>query len=109
MDIRGKGHKKGDRKHASRRCLIFNCRKSLFAWQCCQFCIKKEKCKSRCRNDLKKCGSLLEPESQGGKKMRFEDIEKGQKVAVKVIEYAPNRTDEYVAKENSGQKWSAES
>lgn len=36
--------------------------------------------------------------------MRFEDIEKGQKVAVKVIEYAPNRTDEYVAKENSGQK-----
>lgn len=36
--------------------------------------------------------------------MRFEDIEKGQKVAVKVIEYAPNKADEYVAKENSGQK-----
>lgn len=31
--------------------------------------------------------------------MRFEDIEKGQKVAVKMIEYAPNKADEYVAKD----------
>lgn len=36
--------------------------------------------------------------------MKFEDIEKGQKVTVKVIEYAPNKADEYVAKENSGRK-----
>ena len=36
--------------------------------------------------------------------MRFEDIEKGQKVAVKMIDYATNKADEYVAKENSGQK-----
>lgn len=47
------------RQYASRRCLVFDCAKSRFSWQCCQFCRKRNNCNSKCLNDIKKCNCLI--------------------------------------------------
>nr|DAV33853.1 MAG TPA: hypothetical protein [Caudoviricetes sp.] len=48
------------RNYSSKRCLVFNCSKSYFAWQCCQFCRKRKNCENRCLNNSDVCNSLIE-------------------------------------------------